>query len=125
MDQNLVAAAVFGSLDYASALALRSCCKQLRAAGYRHICVFSVRFPDEDRDAAFRAKLQGLCKFERIQTLALVNFNEAFLTETAAAITVSAHPAASAQRLHPGRAARHTSRTHRPPDCVPASLFFC
>ena len=84
-----VEATLFASLDFPSALALRGCCKQLRGAGHRQIDVFSVRFEGEDGAiAAFRAKLQALNKFERIATLALVNFEESFLEEGAAAIAV-------------------------------------
>ena len=89
---SLVAAKIFEYLDNESGLALRSCGRQLRAAGYLYIHIFSVRLPDEGADAAFIEKLEALQVFKSIRTLALVNFNEAFLELTAAAVAVSAQP---------------------------------
>lgn len=89
----VAAETIFKFLDYESAYALRSCCKQLRAAGYIYIKMFSVTV--EERTAgAFREKLQTLAptlrKFARIETLALVNVQEAHLGEAAAAVSVRA-----------------------------------
>jgi hypothetical protein len=89
---SLVAAKIFEYLDNESGLALRSCGRQLRAAGYLYIHIFSVRLPGEGVHAAFIDKLEALQAFKGIRTLALVNFNEAFLEWTAAAIAVSAQP---------------------------------
>jgi hypothetical protein len=91
-DETAVGPTVFKLLDYDSAFALRSCCRELRAAGYRHIETFTVTVIYDAGAANFRAVLVGLQKFQ-IHTLALENSNEFAgdrLAELVAAVTVSA-----------------------------------